>query len=227
MAANQEAKGGNLVRSVVLAIAAAVLAGCANPGTQNVAVDYRPADQGLLVASVTASGYNPGRLLYQLVRVASPTQTVVTIPVNDEALGLDWRLGDLEVPNGGQGRLAVIELAPGDYELRRAFIEVSAQETYTSARRFGFRFTIAAGKATYLGNIHVNMERSPAGRLMSSTTLVDRRRRDLPLFHKKYSGIKPDQVTFPDDIEHAAVLKRSADSAPAKLEDLDRLLPHK
>ena len=216
-----------MVRNVVISITAALLAGCVTTGTRNVDAGYRPTDKGLLVASVTASGYNPGTLSYQLVRAVSPNETVATIPVNDEAFGLDWRLGDPAVQNGGQGRLAVIELAPGDYELRHAFVQVSAQETYTSARRFGYRFTIAPGKATYLGNVHVDMERSPAGRLLSSTTLVDRRRRDLALLHDKYSGVKPEQVTFPDDVEHAAVLKRSADSAPAKLEDLDRLLPRK
>jgi hypothetical protein len=217
-----------LIQIVLAVIAAALLAaGCAQRGTANIEPAYRPGGAGLLVASVTASGHNPGTLSFQIVRVSAPTETVVTIPVNDEALGLDWRLGDPDVQNGGHGRLAVVELEPGEYEVRRGFIHVSAQETYTSVRRHGFRFTIIPGKATYLGNVHVDMRHSPEGRLLAVTNLVDRRRRDLALLHKKYSGVRPEQVVFPDDIEHEAVLKRSAEGKPAKLEDLERLLPRK
>jgi hypothetical protein len=217
-----------VIRGALAAIATALAAmGCAQTGTANVEPAYRPADKGLLVASLTASGHNPGTLSFQVVPLSAPAETAAAIAVNDETLGMDWRLGDLDVQNGGYGRLAVVELAPGDYEVRRGLLRVSALETYTSVRRYGFRFTIVPGKATYLGNVHVDMRRSPEGALLAATQLVDRRARDLALLHRKYTSIKPEQVVFPDDLEHEAVLKRASEGAPAKLEDLERLLPRK
>ena len=217
-----------MVRNVIacIAVAGGLLAGCAPTGTANIEPGHQPTDKGLLVASVTLSGPDPGQLSYQVVRVGASGETVVIIPVNDPQFGLDWRHGDPAVQGGGFGRLAVLELPPGDYELRRGFIHVSAQESYTS-RRYGYRFTIQPGKATYLGNVHVDIAGASGKGVQARTSIVDRRGRDLPLLHKKYAGIKPEQVIFPDDVEHEAVLKRSADGAPAKLEDLDRLLPRK
>lgn len=218
-----------MIRNAVLAVAlATAAAGCAHTGTPNIdAASPNPGDKGLLVASLTASGYNPGTLSFQVVPVGEPGRTVAMIPVNDQAFGIDWPHGDPAVPNGGSGRLAVIELPPGEYELRRGIIEVSMQERYSSVRRYGYRFTIASGKATYFGNVHVELERSPAGQLLAHTNVLDRRRRDVPLLLKKYASLKPEQIVYLDDLEHQAVLERSGESTPAKLDDLERLLPRK
>jgi hypothetical protein len=204
-----------------------LLAACAPLGTGNVDPAYRLGANGVLVASVTASGYNPGTLLYQVVRTNAPTHTVVTIPVNDEAQGLDWQLGDPLVRYSGYGRLAVVELPPGEYEFRRAFIHVSAEESYASNRAVGYRFTILPGRATYLGNVHVDIERVSASRMLPAYTLTDQRSRDLPVLYRKYAAFKPDSVIFPDELERDAALKRRQDDGPTKLEDLHRLLPRK
>lgn len=207
--------------------ALALLLGACAIATTNVDPNYRPRDKGVLVASLTASGYNPGTLLYQVVRSNAPTQLVATIPVNDEAQELDWKLGDPQVRFGGYGRLAVVELPPGDYEFRRGFIQVSAQETYSSKAAVGYRFTIVPGKATYLGNVHVDIERISAERLAPAYTLADLRSRDLPILYRKYASFKPDVMLFPDEVEREAALKGRQDAGPTKLEDLERLLPRK
>jgi hypothetical protein len=121
----------------------------------------------------------------------------------------------------------VVELDPGDYELRRGIIRVSAQEAYVSPHTFGYRFTIVAGKATYLGNVHVDIELSADRRIRSSEVLLDRRSRDLPILYRRYSGVQQAQVIFPEDIQREALLRRSADESPTKLEHLQGLLPRK
>jgi hypothetical protein len=213
-------------RGLICAMAL-VLAACAPLGTTNVDPGYRPGAKGVLVTSVTASGYNPGTLLYQVVRSDAPTQTVATIPLNDEAQGLDWKLGDPQVRHSGYGRLAVMELPPGDYEFRRTFIHVSAEESYASKGAVGYRFTILPGKATYLGNVHVDIERVSVSRMQPAYTLTDRRSRDLPILHRKYAALTPELVIFPDELEREAVLQRRQGDGPTKLEDLQRLLPRK
>lgn len=217
-----------MVRNVILAVAAAVLAAGCMSGARNADPGYRPGSNGLLVASLTASGHSPpGRLSYLVVRAEQPAQTVAAIPLNDEALALDWQLGDYAVHNNGYGRLAVVELPPGHYELRRGFIYVSAQEAYASARVLGYRFEILPGKATYLGNVHVDIEISAARRIHADTSLRDRRSRDLPLLHRKYAGVRPEHLVFPGEVDREKLLQRTADEAPLKLEDLERLLPQK
>ena len=217
-----------MLRPVVTALACgALLVGCAGTRAPNVDPAYRLTSNGVLVASVTVSGYNPGTISYQVVSRSDPTRIVVTIPVNDQAQGLDWQLGDPQVLRGGYGRLAVVELAPGQYEFRRGLLEVSARETYTSSNTFGYRFTITAGKATYLGNVHLDVELSDARRMLLSPMLLDRRSRDLPILYRKYASVQPNEVIFPDEIEREALLRRSADDSPTKLEDLQRLLPRK
>jgi hypothetical protein len=63
-----------MIRNAVLAVAlATAAAGCAHTGTHNVdAASPNPGDKGLLVASLTASGYNPGTLSFQVVPVGEP-----------------------------------------------------------------------------------------------------------------------------------------------------------
>ena len=217
-----------MLRLITIAlVCGALLGGCAGTAAPKVDPAYRLTSKGLLVASVTVSGYNPGTFSHQVVRAASPTETVVTIPINDEANALDWRLGDPAVRDGGYGRLAVVELDPGDYELRRGIIRVSAQEAYVSSHAFGYRFTIVPGKATYLGNVHVHIELSADRQIRSSEVLLDRRSRDLPILYRGYSGVQQAQVIFPEDIRREALLRRSADESPTKLEDLQGLLPRK
>ena len=209
---------------LIACIAMLSLGGCVTT-TRNVGTDYRLSDKGLLVASVTAAGYNPGTLILQVVRTAEPGRVVVAIPVNDEVQGLDWRLGDAEVINDGLGRLAVVELEPGNYELRRGHIHVSETESYTQVRPMGYRFTIQRGKATYLGNVHVDLELSPAKRLLAWHRLTDRRKRDLPILHRKHPGIRAEELVIAADAEYEAAINRPRDISPTKLEDLQGVMP--
>lgn len=205
----------------------AMLAGCASLGTANVDPSYRPGANGLLVASVTASGYNPGTLWYQVVRTNAVTRTVASIPVNDEAYGMDWRAGDPSVPQAGAGRLAVLELAPGEYELRRWVINVGNQAAYSSTRPMGYRFAVEPGKATYLGNVHVDIQRSAsAGSGPYAATLEDQRARDLPILYRKFPGVSAQQVLFAKQGAAPEPLgRRPAGPGSTRMDDLQGLLP--
>jgi hypothetical protein len=179
---------------------------------------------------VTASGYNPGTLWVQVVRASAATDTVASIPVNDPAYGLDWQVGDPAVTNAGEGRVAVVELAPGDYELRRWVINVGNRAAYSSRRPLGYRFNIVAGKATYLGNVHVDIQRSAAESLPFATTLEDRRERDLPIVQRKYSGVRAEHMVFAGESaerERASPTAARREAGPTRIDDLQGLLPGK
>ena len=199
-------------------------------GTSNVDPAYRPGANGLLVASLTASGYNPGTLWVQVVRASASTETVASIPVNDPAYGLDWQAGDPAVTNGGAGRVAVVELAPGEYELRRWVINIGNSAAYSSRRPLAYRFNIVAGKATYVGNLHVDVQRSAAESLPLATTLEDRRERDLPIVRRKYSGVRAEHMLFAGESaerERASPTATRRERAPTRIDDLQGLLPGK
>ena len=61
----------------------------------------------------------------------------------------------------------------------------------------------------------------------SSEVLLDRRNRDLPILYRRYTGVQQAQVVFPEDIRREALLRRSADESPTKLDDLQGLLPRR
>jgi hypothetical protein len=208
--------------------AAALGTGCASLGTPNVDAGYRPAHNGLLVAAVSASGYLPGTLWFQVVPQGA-TAPAASIPVNDAAYGIDWPAGDSEIPHGGLGRLAVVELPPGAYELRRWVINVSNAAAYTSNRPFGLRFTIAPGKATYLGSVHVDIQRGASTQRLPFAVRHDERRdRDLPLLYRKNPGINAAMVIFAGEAEPEGARRVSAQPrGPARLEDLRDLLPQR
>ncbi len=207
-----------------------LIGGCASVGTSNVDPAYRPGANGLLVASVTTSGYNPGTLWVQVVRASAATETVASIPVNDPAYGLDWRVGDPAVTNGGEGRIAVVELAPGEYELRRWVINVDNRAAYSSRRALGYRFNIVAGKASYVGNLHVDIQRSAAESLPFATTLEDKRERDLPIVQGRYSGVRAEHMVFAGESaqeERPAPTAARRGPAATRIDDLQGLLPGK
>ena len=217
-------------RSWILSLVA-LLAGCAGSGVANIEGSHRPAEgNGVLVVSVTASGYLPGSLWYQVVRSSNISAKPVSIPVNDDSFGVDWRSGSSEVKNGGTGRLAVIELPQGDYELRRWVINSGNRAAYISRKPFGYRFTIQPGKTTYIGNVHVDIQHSASSSLPYAISLEDKRERDLLLLRRKYSGIRQDSVTVAI-ADEAAAEQRTQDRPGARstrrIDDLKDLLPGK
>jgi hypothetical protein len=215
-----------LVRNAVVAVAAALLAaGCAAVVTSNVPPSYRPGDNGLLVVSLSASGYSPGTLWLQVAPAAALQQTAALIPVNDPAHGLDWIRSDA-VPPGAVGRLAVLELAPGAYQLRDWIIRIGSRQTLTSVRPLGYRFAIEPGKATYLGSLHVDLKSTvTVSAVAFEVQLEDRRGRDLPLLHARYPGVRAEQVVVALPASEPMARVPEEAQGLTRIEDLRDLLP--
>lgn len=215
-----------MVRSALVTVTATILlAACGSIGTANVAPGYTPGPNGLLLVSLSASGYLPGTLWMQVVPASDVARVAASIPVNDAAYGIDWPAGDPAVANGGLGRLAAIELSPGEYELRRWVINVGNSEAYTSRRPLGYRFRIEAGKATYLGGVHLDIQRSAARSLPAQVRLEDRRERDLALLRQRYPGVRDAQLVFAADAGRREAPETRRSSLPARMDDLKGLLP--
>jgi hypothetical protein len=203
-------------RLSIATLAALLLLGCTATGTKNVAGDYQPAPaMGVLVASVSAGGYVPGELWFQVVRAGAPDQVAASILVNDS--GAD----------PVNGRLAVVELPPGRYEVRRWVMNEGNRDAYSSRRPLGHHFDIRAGKATYIGHVRVDIQRSAGRGLPFRITVDDRSARDLPQLRTSHPRIPADSVTVA--IAEAGVEPRPEAAAPGgtRLEDLQGLLPRR
>jgi len=92
------------------------------------------------------------------------------------------------------GRLAVIELRAGEYEFYSWHGESGgAPGGFTMSARarqdFSKRFTVRAGRAVYLGNIHFAV-RGGSFRM----SVADRQDWDLPLLRSKHPNIANDKV---------------------------------
>lgn len=96
------------------------------------------------------------------------------------------------------GRLAVIELQPGEYEFYSWRGGTSSGPggftvTVRSTEPFSKRFRVIPGKAVYLGNVHFSVSRSgPFQRAPYQMRVSDLRQRDLALLHQKNPRITPD-----------------------------------
>ena len=212
------------IKFVVAAACALALAlgGCQTMGTPNAerTVDVSKKAGGLAVVSVTVSGYTPGTHWYQIVDLRNSQQPPVSIATNAESFGLDWTASQ-----GSEktivGRLAVVELAPGDYEIRRWVMRAGNGAMYASRRPFGYRFTIAAGEVVYLGNVHTDIQQSAsASALPYASSVSDKQARDLPLLQQKYPAIRAGTIKIAVSPEG-----ESRDSGARSMDGLRDLLP--
>lgn len=191
-------------------------------GTPNAdrGVDLSKKTGGLAVVSVSVSGYLPGTHWYQIVDLKNAQQPPVSIATNAESFGLDWNPGQAG-ERSFIGRLAVVELAPGEYEIRRWVMRVGNAAMYASRRPLGYRFSIAAGDVVYLGNVHTDIQQSAsASTLPYASSITDRQARDLPLLQQKYPAIKSGTVKV-----SISTAGESRDSGPRTMDGLRDLLP--
>jgi hypothetical protein len=154
---------------------AVLLAGCAH---LNLEPEYTLANKpgkGVLVMSMT---YTPD----------SPTFTLVYRPVGttDRDALVSNTIPHPEDWKNPAGRLVVIELPAGQYEIFQW-----AGNALESRRPFSVPFTVSTGKATYIGNVHVEVRRE---RGTFQVTVTDNSDRDLPLFHGRYKNMKSTDV---------------------------------
>jgi len=152
------------------------LSGCAH---FNVNKDYSlagKAGQGLLVLSLTHT--TGGVTLDYRAKGDGKTGAFMTGNVQDP---MDW-----ENP---RGRLVVAELPAGSYELHQ-WRSGKGNISYTS-KPFSIPFVITEGKATYIGNVFININE-----LLGTykVEVSDAGERDLPLLFQRYRNIRETEL---------------------------------
>lgn len=185
---------------VVLTVVFALASGCR---TVNVSSDYRldsSKNVGLAIVSLTMAGLPSGFNVFVNYRGVNVDHKSA-VAVSDLFSSADWRCPFLGMATDENpcGRLAVIELQPGEYEFYSWRGESgggpgSIQFTVRSTVDFSKRFKVIPGTAVYLGNVHFSIDRRIFGGGSYQMLITDRRDRDLTLLHSKHPSITPDRV---------------------------------
>ena len=169
------------MKKIVLALCTALLAGTGACAKLNVGSGYRadPASgKGLAVFSFTANDrVSNFYLQYHAMGGGKPRGDITLWTVQDP---LDWR--------DPRGRLVVIELPAGEYELYNVAgmgLQFSASEPFSAP------FTIEPGRVKYLGNVHVVIGTTLTA---FSVGVTERAAQDLGTFFERYPRLSPDDV---------------------------------
>ena len=94
--------------------------------------------------------------------------------------------------DGRKGWLFPRELPPGEYEFFK-WRGMSGNASYWSPRDFSNRFTVTAGRVTYIGSVNVL---TSAATKRYQVQVRDERERDIPAFLTRYPKVKREQVEF-------------------------------
>jgi hypothetical protein len=86
-----------------------------------------------------------------------------------------------------RGRLAVVELQAGEYE----FFYWGAVDGVEPTHYFSIAFTIQPGRITYLGRLHIELQRDIKRYVITAT---DHFEEDLGALESKIPALKPEQV---------------------------------
>jgi hypothetical protein len=165
-------------------VLAVVLGGCTSFNVQN---DYSldpSSKKGLLVLSFTAETEFQNLVLqYREINTGSTGEITLFTYQNP----LDW--------NMPRGRLATIELPTGQYEIFNWATPMGDR----SVKEFSIPFSIVAGKATYIGNVHFAFLKKTK---LYQFRVTDMSSRDLPLLFQRYPNLgQNDVIRATSDIE--------------------------
>ena len=144
----------------------------------NAPLDYKlspSSDYGLAVLSFTANG-RVGNFFLQYRDIATSNGGDITLWTFKNPL--DWR-------SPTRGRLVVLELPAGSYEIYQWIAPLSAK----SDSSFSIPFRVLRGKATYLGNVHVNIGQGTYEFRVENTA-----QRDLDVLFRRYPHLRKDDI---------------------------------
>lgn len=184
----------NLLHVGFLLVLVVVAAGCVT-SQSNVSPDFKlnaSGTTGILAGSITYLGPYAGyRVSYRSIGNQSALGAIQT----GEAVTLLPRFsrGDTSLL-GNPGDLFAIELPVGDYE----FFTWHVGSGYAHVRAstpFNIRFTVSAGKITYVGNFHFQIT-SRLGLMVTGAELnhYDFAERDVPLIKRQYPGLDSNEI---------------------------------
>ena len=145
---------------------------------------------GVLVASLTQSGV-PSRYGTHFSIRGVDNSYKGTIAIFDVLASADWRcpMFGSSTEDAPCGRLAIVELPQGEYEFYSWGGAEGFGNRVEAEQEFSKRFRITAGKATYVGNVHLSAHRGSF-----DIKVLDRQKRDLDLLYQRAPTITADQV---------------------------------
>lgn len=178
---------------LLISLFLALLAGCATTDQAPPTTTLTGNSNGLMIVSLTVTPTRGHPLHWHLYDLARPGERLKHLVGYAGTSREDWAPGDKFDVMGG--RLVVQELPPGTYELRSwEFTEMLDHKRtmiYWPKTALPFRFRVEAGRAVYLGNLHLHAEHQATN---FPLRVFDARERDLALFHSRYPGIAPGQI---------------------------------
>src|SRR5206468_10334175 len=182
--------GGTMYRALIC-VAVCLLAGC----VRTVTADFElksDSSTGVIVVSVTASGRIPGALIFYVRPIGDLAKLQThSISVLDNRQLIDW-----PVPKSGApvvqppGRLAVLDMAPGQYEFYRWSGRVGG--SLVESNVFSRRFEVRAGEVAYLGNLHLTTGNDRNWNMSTA----DRRDRDFRLLATKLPNVPQEKIVI-------------------------------
>jgi hypothetical protein len=179
----------------LLVIASVGLSGCALDRLEPLETTAEPSTQknvGYILVSVTKNGGSNAWVEFRPLLGESR-------PLNVRGVGFFDRNDDFKDDASQSGRLMFIAVASGHYELTNwrliAHSAIHHDRAIGPAALPGIPFFIKAQQITYLGNIHVDVERE-ASELpfelqlyrSAGVNISDRSMRDLAMFRERYVG---------------------------------------
>jgi hypothetical protein len=192
-----------LIRTEVFIIGLALLSACA---TSNISTSYQMGTnphEGLLIGSVTTSANDSvqtGGVQYIFRRVDNDESGMIFA----EARGTMGRalMGEnrKDIP-GESGHLFVLRLKSGQYHFTQWLIQNGPYVVLSPRVSPNAKFSIEAGKATYVGNIHMKIVPGigTINKLFIENAIPvvrDRRERDIPLIIAGFPAVTEDNVRY-------------------------------
>ena len=135
----------NLVRVVLMGFMAVLLNGCAEFDVRSGYQVAPTSGKGVLAVGLSANDEMPN--FYWRLRKIGTTET------KDITL---WTIHNPPMWENPKGRLAIVELDQGDYEL----FDWQVVLGFAPTQYFRIPFSVRAGRVTYLGRLHLNLDRA-------------------------------------------------------------------
>lgn len=182
---------------VLALVSILALAGCATSNADKGFSFAQNQGMGLLVGSLTAK--DPGNVFSSDINMyftsQDPKLPEEHVKINSQCSAVQLNSSDFK---DVCGHLFVFVLPAGEYELSNWNIWPTLNRVQSPARWDAPTVTVQAGKATYVGDIHMVFDPSIPGpgvkEFHAWPVDYDQRDRDIPLLLSQYPGLKPDDV---------------------------------
>ena len=162
-------------------ISSILLVSCSVP-IANISEQYRLKDnRGVVLLSLTASG-ECGFVFFTEIRELG-SGSAYSIGMQDFGRERDWVKNDSKCPSTPDnyfGKLVVIELPAGEYEIYQ-LEGLSKYEKIYAERELSIKFTVVPAKVNYLGNLHYHIKKKNF--IYGVKNMMQR---DIPLLISKY-----------------------------------------